>query len=94
MAFWFPRIPVLVLLIFLAPAGGEGALAGPEISEFMAANTSGLVDEDGDPSDWIELTNPDSVPVDLAGWRLTDSPANSSIWVPCFPKMDRGPMTP
>ena len=36
----------------LLAGGGEVIL-----SEFMAVNTSGLADEDGDDSDWIELSN-------------------------------------
>jgi len=43
-----------------------------EISEFLASNKAGLKDEDGDYSDWIELHNGGSTPVDLAGMSLTD----------------------
>ncbi|MDA7930346.1 lamin tail domain-containing protein, partial [Akkermansiaceae bacterium] len=42
------------------------------ISEFMASNQATLADEDGDFSDWIELENTGSAPVDLTGWFLTD----------------------
>ncbi len=44
----------------------------PIISEFMAQNTRTLADIDGDYSDWIEIYNPDSKPVNLAGYYLTD----------------------
>lgn len=56
------------------------ARADPIISEFMAANTNVLADEDGAYSDWIELHNPDGVAVNLAGWYLTDSAAVKTKW--------------
>ncbi|MEN9285250.1 MAG: hypothetical protein RLZZ179_2743, partial [Verrucomicrobiota bacterium] len=45
--------------------------ASPLITEFMASNQTGLMDEDGDRPDWIELHNPDLVPLDLGGYGLT-----------------------
>ena len=54
--------------------------AGPVISEFLASNRAGIVDEDGDTSDWIEIHNPDPVSISLGGWFLTDSPANRMKW--------------
>jgi hypothetical protein len=50
------------------------------ISEFMAANSSGLVDEDGATSDWIELHNTAATSVDLTGWWLTDDADNLAQW--------------
>lgn len=50
------------------------------LSEFMAANTSTLRDEDGDYSDWIELFNGEEAAVDLEGWWLTDDPATPTKW--------------
>jgi hypothetical protein len=47
----------------------------PVINEFMASNTSGILDEDNLKSDWIEIYNPSSQPLDLAGWHLTDDKA-------------------
>lgn len=38
----------------------------------MAANATGLLDEDGEFSDWIEIYNPGREPVSLQGWKLTD----------------------
>ncbi|HOZ50071.1 MAG TPA: CotH kinase family protein [Candidatus Hydrogenedentes bacterium] len=55
------------------------------LNELMAANTSGLEDEDGDDEDWIELYNPMDVAVSLAGWRLTDDPNVPEKWV--FPEV-------
>ncbi len=48
------------------------APAGVVINEFMASNATTLADEDGDYEDWIELYNPTSETVDLAGWGLSD----------------------
>lgn len=55
-------------------------VAAPRINEFLALNQTGLTDEDGDSSDWIEIHNPDSVALDLAGWSLTDDPALLAKW--------------
>ncbi|MFT5856591.1 MAG: hypothetical protein ACI8XO_003845 [Verrucomicrobiales bacterium] len=55
------------------------------ISEILASNTSGLTDEDGDDSDWIELTNLSAAPIDLAGWHLSDSATSLDKWA--FPSV-------
>ena len=51
------------------------------ISEFLAANRTGLDDEDGDSSDWIEICNASPRSVPLAGWSLTDDPGDVRKWV-------------
>jgi hypothetical protein len=56
------------------------ACADLEISEFMASNATGLQDEDGDYSDWIELRNRGPGVVDLDGWYLTDDAADLTQW--------------
>src|SRR5882672_11184408 len=50
------------------------------ISEFVASNSSGLTDEDGDHSDWIELFNTSASTVNLNGWYLTDNASNLTKW--------------
>ncbi len=50
------------------------------ITELMAVNGSGLQDEDGDYSDWIELYNPGEQPINLHGWALTDNPSKPGKW--------------
>ncbi|MEW5958344.1 MAG: lamin tail domain-containing protein [Chloroflexota bacterium] len=50
------------------------------INEFMTANQTGLTDVDGDPSDWIELYNRGEQAINLAGWSLTDDPAQPEKW--------------
>lgn len=68
----------------LAPATAPLHADPPDlvIAEFMASNTTTLLDDDGAPSDWIELWNRSSEPVDLAGWQLSD---NGSTWT--FPSV-------
>ncbi len=61
-------------------AGAEGAAAQPLITEFMASNQTTLDDEDGDSSDWIEVHNPNVVPMSLDGWYLTDDLDELDRW--------------
>ena len=66
------------LALFLAIASPSGG--GPVLSEFMALNHATLDDEDGDSSDWIEVTNTDTQALDLDGWSLTDDRARPRRW--------------
>lgn len=50
------------------------------ITEFMAVNSNGIIDEDGQHSDWLELYNETDEPIDLAGWYLTDDAENKTKW--------------
>ena len=50
------------------------------ISEFMAANTITIADDDGDFSDWVELYNQSGGAVPLDGYYLTDEPAVPNKW--------------
>ncbi|MGE3309157.1 MAG: CotH kinase family protein [Limisphaerales bacterium] len=70
------RILALGLLGLLAGS----AWGAPRITEFLAANDSGLKDEDGEFSDWIEIHNPDPASVSLAGYFLTDDWTNLRNW--------------
>lgn len=58
------------------------ALTNIVINEFLAGNTStnGLLDEDGLLDSWIEIYNRGTVPVNLAGWSLTDDPDTPTLW--------------
>ena len=69
-----------LLFCLLLLAGSLPSSAAPIISEILADNESGLRDQDGDWEDWLELYNPDSDPVDLGGYFLTDSPENLPKW--------------
>lgn len=74
-----PRFPFWAWLVFgWWPLAGTAA---PRINEWVAANETGLRDEDGEFSDWIEIHNPraeDSV--SLAGWALSDDAGNPDRW--------------
>lgn len=50
------------------------------ISEFVTNNNGSLLDEDDDPSDWIELLNTSEKPISLEGYYLTDEEDNLKKW--------------
>lgn len=55
----------------------------PIISEFVASNNGSLLDEDGDESDWIQITNYSGSPTVINAtnrYYLTDSPTNPTKW--------------
>ena len=80
----FPRAFRLALALAAGPLG-----AAPYISEFLASNITGLKDEDGDESDWIEIHNPDATAVDLTGWGLGDVASLEEPWL--FPPVTLAP---
>ena len=73
-------LPLLVGFGLALGAASWPAAAQVMISEFMADNSAGLKDNDGDRSDWIELLNTGDEAVDLSGWFLTDDRANLTKW--------------
>src|SRR5215207_10205337 len=83
------RRVVLVTFLSLLSAVAAHTAEPVVITEFVASNSNGLVDEDGDASDWIEVFNSGSTNVNLDGWFLTDSPANLTKWR--FPAVDLAP---
>jgi hypothetical protein len=64
-----------VWLIATLMAGGEVLL-----SEMAPVNRGGLKDSDGDSSDWIELFNNGSAPVQLTGYSLSDDSSQPDQW--------------
>jgi hypothetical protein len=70
---------LLVLLLFLLakPCVAQSLI----INEFQTLNNNTLSDEDTTFSDWIELYNPSSLPVQLEGWSLTDNLREPKKWV-------------
>ncbi len=74
-----------------ADAGPDAADApsGLSISELQARNERTLLDENGDSSDWLEVHHGGSMPVDLAGWHLTDDGSDRTLWT--FPAVTVGP---
>ncbi len=72
----------------------EGRLlfaADPVISEFLALNNNGLVDFEGNRSDWIEIHNPSAETLSLNGYYLTDNgtAAGKTKWQ--FPNVSLAP---
>lgn len=85
----------IALSVFLLLAFGQIATTSANtdsgdliINEFVAANGSGLIDEDGDHSDWIEIYNRGHQPVNLAGWSLTNDSNQPLKWT--FPDTTLG----
>ena len=50
------------------------------LNEFVAKNTSGIVDEKKQFEDWLELGNTSASPVDVGGYYLTDDLAKPTKW--------------
>jgi hypothetical protein len=50
------------------------------INEFSSSNVSGITDEDGDHSDWIELYNSSALETNLEGYHLSDDAHNLKKW--------------
>ena len=88
----FAAAGVVLRSVWWAVAGWAGsAAAGQEvvINEFVSSNSSGLADEDGDYSDWLESLNRGAETVDLAGWGLSDRVGEPFRWE--FPSMELAP---
>lgn len=73
---WFRSL--LLVIVFLA--SGAALWSAPRITEISAAGQTSIADEDGDFPDWVEIYNPDAVPVNLAGWSLSDSTNDIGRW--------------
>lgn len=54
------------------------------LNEIVAENQSGLLDEEGDTEDWLELRNCGAKPVNLEGWSLSVDREEEGQWV--FPE--------
>src|SRR5512135_1302714 len=74
------RAILLAAVGCVLPAAASPAASPLLITEFMAANSSTLADEDGDYEDWIEIHNPGLTPVNLQDWSLTDSTNDLRRW--------------
>lgn len=73
----------VVVLLFIASSIHATALDEPpsvELNEFVAAARQGVLDEDGDTPDWIELWNSSDAAVDLQGWFLSKSSKPERGW--------------
>ena len=59
----------------------DGQALPPHISEICANNKFSYEDGYGDPSDWIELRNPNPTAFSIAGYGLSDNPLLPMKWV-------------
>ncbi|MBK7093449.1 MAG: CotH kinase family protein [bacterium] len=59
------------------------------INEFLASNSTGILDPAGEYEDWIELYNPTSSAISLTGHHLSDNIANPGKWA--FPDTSISP---
>jgi hypothetical protein len=71
----------LLLVLLLGTACSSAEEGGVMLSEMMSNNGGSHLDEDGDPSDWIEIENTSSVDVSIQGWGLTDDERDPFKWV-------------
>jgi hypothetical protein len=79
-------LSVLPFLYLILPARVESSVL---LNEVVAANQTGIVDEDGEPVDWIEVYNPGPGPADLSGIGISDTPGIPFKWT--FPPVALAP---
>ena len=75
------RLPQFQLAALLSVCAPLAVPAQVRITEFMASNTQTLFDEDGAPSDWIEIQNASATNVSLLNWALSDSAGDAAKWL-------------
>lgn len=71
---------VLLVLLGSLPQLKLQAQEGLIISEILAANTTTVLDNAGEASDYVELYNGGAATVNLGGYYLTDTSANLIQW--------------
>jgi hypothetical protein len=76
--------PVLLFLLLFNVS--NSCAQWPSLNEIMASNATTIADEDGDFEDWIEIFNPESNTINLAGFGLSDDYENPFRWV--FPDVN------
>jgi hypothetical protein len=62
------------------PVSARGSAADLRLSEVLSLNQTGLTDGTGAHPDWIELRNPGTSAIELAGWSLSDDPHRPRRW--------------
>lgn len=71
-----------LLAAFLLLLSGSSALSAQVlINEYAASNLDTIQDIDGDTPDWIELRNASAMPLDLAGYAISDDPLDPQKWL-------------
>ena len=61
------------------PNGAPGA--GISINEWLAQNDGAFRDAAGESDDWFEIHNPTNAAINLAGYKLTDTPGSTTPFV-------------
>ncbi len=83
-------LPVLIKKYFfmatLLLLSYSGVSAEVVINEIQSSNSTTILDENNDASDWIELYNSGSTTVNLEGWGLSDNPSKPMKWI--FPERE------
>lgn len=51
-----------------------------KINEFLASNNGSSADENGEFDDWFEIYNPNSIPIDVGGYFVTDNLENLTFF--------------
>src|SRR5690554_1040438 len=86
----FGSIKISIFIFLFLSIGNTSSLAQEIfINEIVSKSDGFFVDEDGDASDWVELYNASSEPVDLTGFRLSDDIENPYKWI--FPEVVMNP---
>ncbi|HNW60907.1 MAG TPA: CotH kinase family protein [bacterium] len=80
---YLPCLALMALQFILFETGFPQSL---KINEFLAANTTGITDEDGEANDWIEIYNPTDQAINLQGLSLTDDFSSPQKWI--FPPVE------
>lgn len=83
------RSSIYLISTILAMAS-QGIVGQTVINELMASNSTTIADSTGQYDDWIELYNPGTTPVDLAGMYISDDLEELTKWR--FP-LDRPSLT-
>lgn len=73
---------VLAIFALFTPVLGQH----PCINELLSDNTSGIMDDDGDYVDWIEIFNPNSQAMNLENYGLSDDAGLIRKWL--FPSVN------
>ncbi len=89
MRYSWTLVLLVVFNLAISPSTMVRAQELIRINEFLAVNDNGLDDEDRDESDWIEIYNAGTNPVDLEGWYLTDDINELRQWA--FPAVTLAP---
>ncbi len=69
-------LPILFLVTVCSSANSQSIV----INEVVADNSMGILDEDGDSSDWIELYNYTNSEINIEGFWLSDDVENLQKW--------------